>query len=402
MKSNFKFSFPPGLRTTLFWVHLALGVSAGLVIASMAVSGILLAYEPQLVDWAEEDVRRVAAPPGAMPRSAGALVAAVRAERPEARPASVTVFADPQASAIVNLGRSSGPLFVNPYTGAVLGAESRTHRALHAIEDWHRRLATGDAGRRVTGTACAAFALLLVSGLLLWWPREWTRAALAAVSLFRPGLAGRARDFNWHNVAGLWCAPLILVTTLTGLVMSFSWANELLFEAAGSTAPPSRADRRGEKNAPPIVPENLDALVARARTEVPAWISVNVRFATEADAPITVFVEEPPLGGVRARSSLTLDPRTAAVVRAEPFASLDTGRRWRAAMTPLHTGRIAGVWGQSLALVAAAGTGLLVWTGFALAWRRLRSWRARRAARPAAAAALGSRSLIPEEEGGLP
>jgi uncharacterized iron-regulated membrane protein len=39
--------------------------------------------------------------------------------------------------------------------------------------------------------------------------------------LFRPGLAGRARDFNWHNVIGIWCAPVLLVLTLTGAIMSY-------------------------------------------------------------------------------------------------------------------------------------------------------------------------------------
>jgi uncharacterized iron-regulated membrane protein len=46
-------------------------------------------------------------------------------------------------------------------------------------------------------------------------------------------------------------------------------------------------------------------------------------------------------------------------------------------VTPLHTGRIAGTAGQALALISAAGIIVLVWTGFAMAWRRFQSWRAR-------------------------
>jgi uncharacterized iron-regulated membrane protein len=42
--------------------------------------------------------------------------------------------------------------------------------------------------------------------------------------LFDGRLRGRARDFNWHNVIGIWCARVLLVVILTGLVMSYQWA----------------------------------------------------------------------------------------------------------------------------------------------------------------------------------
>jgi uncharacterized iron-regulated membrane protein len=53
------------------------------------------------------------------------------------------------------------------------------------------------------------------------------------------------------------------------------------------------------------------------------------------------------------------------------------GRRLRAWVRPLHTGEAGGLPGQTIALVASAGGGVLVWTGLALAWRRFRTWRRR-------------------------
>jgi uncharacterized iron-regulated membrane protein len=61
----------------------------------------------------------------------------------------VTVRADPTASAVVQLGRD-GALFVDPYTGAVLGGRSRVHDALHVVEDWHRWLGSREVGRPIT------------------------------------------------------------------------------------------------------------------------------------------------------------------------------------------------------------------------------------------------------------
>ena len=46
---------------------------------------------------------------------------------------------------------------------------------------------------------------------------------------FRGGLAGRARDWNWHNVIGFWCATPLFLIVLTGVVMSYPWANDLLW-----------------------------------------------------------------------------------------------------------------------------------------------------------------------------
>ncbi|WDT79120.1 MAG: PepSY-associated TM helix domain-containing protein [Candidatus Manganitrophus sp.] len=46
-------------RNILFWVHLAAGTVAGLVILVMALTGALIAFEPQIVDFAERGVRNV-------------------------------------------------------------------------------------------------------------------------------------------------------------------------------------------------------------------------------------------------------------------------------------------------------------------------------------------------------
>ena len=56
------------LRSVFFWLHLAAGLVAGLVIAVMSFTGAALAFENEIVEWAERDVRRVEAPAHAAPR----------------------------------------------------------------------------------------------------------------------------------------------------------------------------------------------------------------------------------------------------------------------------------------------------------------------------------------------
>jgi uncharacterized iron-regulated membrane protein len=81
---------------------------------------------------------------------------------------------------------------------------------------------------------------------------------------------------------------------------------------------------------------------------------------------------------------LTLDA-TGEVMRWEPFAAANMGRKLRVLARVLHTGEVGGVIGQLVAALASAGGAFLVYTGAALAWRRFRSWtgRSRRVA-PAA------------------
>jgi uncharacterized iron-regulated membrane protein len=374
------------LRTLVFWLHLLVGVIAGAVILFMSVTGVILAFEPQITEWLERDRRIVTPPPGARALSAAAILACAREARPDVRPTAMTLRADPTASAVVSFGREGGALFVDRYRGVVLGGLSPVHDALHEVVEWHRWLGSREIGRPITGAANLGFLGLVVLGVYLWWPRRWTREAVKAITLFRSGLGGRARDFNWHNVIGIWCAPVLLVLTLTGVIMSYQWASDLLYRLTGNEPPPAQATAQATRDgqrprsavADPSRPTvGLDALWARAERQVPGWVAINARLPRRPDGPVTFLIQEPVGWHPAPRSQLVLDPFTAEVVRWEPFAGQNLGRRLRAWVRPLHTGEAGGPVGQALALGASAGGVVLVWTGVALGWRRFRRWRRR-------------------------
>ncbi|MGH7385988.1 MAG: PepSY-associated TM helix domain-containing protein, partial [Candidatus Rokuibacteriota bacterium] len=356
------------------------GVIAGAVILFMSVTGVLLAFEPQITEWFERDRRVVTPPPDARPLSLEAILATARDRRPGARPTAVTLRADPTASAVVSFGREGGALFVDQYRGVVVGGLSPVHHALHEVVEWHRWLGSREIGRPITGAANLGFLGLVVLGAYLWWPRRFTRETVKAATLFRPGLSGRARDFNWHNVIGIWCAPVLLILTLTGVIMSYQWATSLLYTLTGSEAPPPAAARDDQRPGAPaslFTPASLDILWARAERQVTGWVAISARLPPRADGPVTFSIQEPAGWHPTPRSQLVLDPFTAAVVKWEPFAGQSLGRQLRAWVRPLHTGEAGRLGGQTVAFVASAGGAVLVWTGIALAWRRFRSWRRR-------------------------
>ncbi|MFI5375658.1 MAG: PepSY-associated TM helix domain-containing protein [Candidatus Rokuibacteriota bacterium] len=375
------------IRLLVFWLHLLVGVTAGTVICFMSVTGMLLAFEPQITEWLERDRRIVVPPPGASRLPVETLLARARQARPDLRPSIVTLRADPAAAFVVSFGRDGGALFIDPYRGTVLGGFSRVHDLLHEVAEWHRWLGSREIGRPITGAANLGFLVLIGLGGCLWWPRRWTRAAIRPVTLFDLRLRGRARDFNRHNVIGVWCAPVLLVLTLTGLVMSYQWANDLLYRLSGSELPPpaAAAERltltagrgRGDHPVERRPPAELDALWVRAERQVPDWVQISLRIPARFDGPVTFVIQEPVGWHPAPRSQLTLDPITAEIVRWEPFTGESLGRRLRAWVRPLHTGEAGGPAGQSLALAASGGAAALAWTGLGLAWRRFRGWRRR-------------------------
>ncbi|HVG79495.1 MAG TPA: PepSY-associated TM helix domain-containing protein [Patescibacteria group bacterium] len=393
------------VRRFVFWLHLLTGITAGSVILVMSATGVVLTCEPQMVDYAERSLRTVPPPlAGAARVSLGNLVAAAQDARGGERASTVTFGSEPRSSVRVGFGREA-TLFVHPFTGAVISPGSRTHTVLHVVEDWHRWLGSRDLGRPFTGACNLAFLGLGISGLFLWWPRAWSRRAMRAITVPDLRLRGKARDFNWHNSIGFWCAPVIIVITLTGAVMSYQWANDLLYRVTGNTPPPvaggggagvgaaraGRPEGREKSGAAPSI--DLDALATRAAGQVPSWVAITLRLPQRPGGPVIAFIQEPPTWHPNPRSVLTLDAATAQVVRWEPFAGANLGRKLRVLVRVLHTGEVGGVIGQGIAGLASVGGVFPVSTGIAQACRRARAWSVRR--RVAAGRDLADASTAP-------
>jgi len=362
-------------RTFLFWVHLSAGVAAGVVILIMSATGALLALKPQVLAAIDRDVRTVPVRAGVAARPSVDLMAAnVRRARIDAKLTAISVQADPTAAVAFTVDGGT-VIYVDGGTGDVLGEGSRAAQAFfRTLEDWHRWVgAAADdraTGRAITGACNLAFSVIALTGPLLWWPRRWSPANARAVLWFRRTATSRARDFNWHNVVGIWCAPVLIVLSLTGVVMSYRWANNLLYRLAGST-PPAAAASLAPPRALTAGPAPLDALVRQAGVHVPSWRTITMRLPARAGAPTVLTIVDARSWNAFARSQLTVDSGTAAVVRWEPYEASSLGQKMRGWARFSHTGELGGLPGQIVAGAASAGAVLLVWTGMALAARRL-------------------------------
>lgn len=387
----------PKIRKTFFWIHLIVGLAAGLVVLNLAVTGMILAFETQIQDWAEKDRRFVAVPENGARLNLEEIVERAKAAMPGKKVSAVTVKSDPAASAMVGFGREGGSVYVNPYNGETLGGDSKVHHFMHWVEDWHRWFGKKEFGKPITGAATLVFMFLALSGLYLWWPKSWNLSALKSVTLFGKGLSGRARDWNWHNVFGIWSLLLILVTATTGAIMSYDWASNLLYRATGNEPPvfnrvpePPQAPPQAASQVPATPPAkqvstptesemaSLSDLFAAAQKVEPVWVSISLRMPQKPGGPVNATVQIPHGWHPYPRTLVTLNARTAEVTKADLFSKQNMGVRLRVWVKPVHTGEAGGLIGQILMFLASGGAVMLVWTGVSLSLRRYASYRAKK------------------------
>jgi uncharacterized iron-regulated membrane protein len=381
------------LRSCIFWPHLIAGTVAGVVVLVMSVTGVLLTYERQMIAWSDREYRSAAPSPGAQRLPVDRLLQSVRRSRPDAAPTAVTVASTPDAPVAVAILQQT--LYVDAYTGALLGEGSQAvRRFMSEVRAWHRWLGVDGEGRpvarAVTGWSNLLFSFLVLSGLYLWLPKTWKWSQVKAVLLFRRA-SGKARDFNWHNVIGVWSALPLFIVVVSALPISFPWANAAVYRAVGEIPPAGRGGGGGGPRAEGAGPRGdagggsgsgLDGLLLRAERQVPGWRTINLRLPASRQAPVVFAIDAGDGGQPHLRSTLTLSRADGEVVSYEEFAGLSLGRRIRNVMRFAHTGEVLGIPGQTIAGIVSAGAVVLVWTGLALAWRRARAWVTRRSRQP--------------------
>jgi len=360
-------------------MHLITALAAGVVIFIMSLTGALLSFEKNIIEFAERDARMVAADAGSQQLSPQAVIDKLREQMPEAKPSSMLISDEPGAAWVFSLGRD-GIVFVDPYTGSITGNENKKVRAIMSeFRSWHRWLAmTGDnrpIGKAVTGVSNLIFLFLAISGIYIWMPRKINWRSVKPVLWFRRGLRGKPRNFNWHNVIGFWTSLLLIVFTATAAVISYQWAGNLIYTITGNEIP-ERREQEPKKEKPYEFPEQIDAAWAAARERTPNARSISLKLPVD-DGAATFTIDEGIYWNIFGRSNLTVETETGSVKKWEPYAEQNSARQLRTWSRFTHTGESGGIIGQIIGFIACIGGAFLVWTGFSLAFRRFFRWRKR-------------------------
>jgi uncharacterized iron-regulated membrane protein len=239
-----------------------------------------------------------------------------------------------------------------------------------------------DIGRAITGAANLIFLFIVISGLYLWLPKIWRWSFIKLNLFFRRKLpTSKARDYNWHHVLGIWALVPLFFITMSGAVISYPWASNLVYKVVGEDPPqrggPPGGGESGAGPATPDAPRALSSTLQQAFDAVAAqsdgkWTSAGVSVPETAEDP-TVNVTLNYGSGVVAkyRDTYTYDRVTSAITETASSRDASKGRKLRTWMRFIHTGERYGFIGQTIAGLSTLAACFLVYTGLALSYRRL-------------------------------
>ncbi|MFB0490995.1 putative iron-regulated membrane protein [Methylobacterium sp. OAE515] len=384
----------PTLRTLLFRLHWALGLTAGLVLALMGLTGALMSYEEAVTAFANRD--RLEVTPGGRTALPPASLAARIDAQAGGRVANVlTLSDDPSASVHVRFARDPETrarppaAYADPYDGTLLGPV-RLEGAFTAVRDLHRWLLLPGGskgwGRTITGACTLALLAFLATGLYLRWPqihrwRIWLRPALS-----RPG---RPRWWSLHAVVGTWLLPVYLIIALSGLTWSYpsfkDAAARLLAGAPDAAKPAGR--RAAGRPADAAGGAAVDRAWADFRTRIGEEAGTAVLTLPGADTK-AIRIRWLPKGvdAPSARNEARYDPATGALLASERAADVPLGRRLLDNVLEVHRGRFFGDLVALLFCLAALAMPGFAATGLTLYVLRRRAGARRRTVEAAAPA----------------
>src|SRR5690606_38349498 len=123
--------------------------------------------------------------------------------------------------------------YLDPVTGRVLATVDRLNDFdfYQFVLDGHTRFwLPRDLGHALVGYGTLAFSLMLVSGIVLWWPRN--RAALGQRLRVKWDTGWKRRRYDLHAVLGFYGSWVLLFVVSTGLAWSFAWVSDSAYWVA--------------------------------------------------------------------------------------------------------------------------------------------------------------------------
>lgn len=370
------------LKKTLFQLHWFFGITAGLVLALMGITGAAYSFQDEILRALNPTVLTVhQQPAGVLPpaelvrkleATEGKAVSMLWVESESGNAARVFFTPPP--------GERRGQMrYFDPYTGDYLG-DAVGQDFFGLMLQLHRFLAMGDTGRQITGACTLILIFFCLSGLYLRWPRQ--------VANWRAWLTldwrKKGRSFNWdlHSVFGTWCLLFYLLAALTGLSWSYEWYNKGLTKLLSDAPQNERVRNRGPAPAGPAPVANYEAIWSSIySTAGPGLSAYNIRMPAVAGQPATIYYLLQNSPHDRALNQINLDPATGVVKSVQRYGDKSLKAQLLTSIYALHVGSYFGLVGRIILTVTSLCMPLFFITGWLLYLDRRRKKRQVRDAR---------------------
>ena len=413
------------LKKTFFQIHWFLGITAGLILSLMGVTGAIYSYEQQILKWINQDSYTVEVENRAKLNPAE-IYQHFHNTAPDLKINSITVATAASESSSINVvkegARRGLTMMINPYSADVL-PEIKGREFFAFVQQLHRNLTVGPVGKQITGACTLMLIFFVLSGLYLRWPKKHTWRQWFAV---KPKLKGRNFIWDLHAVVGTWVIVFYLIFAMTGLYWSYDWWRDGMFKVLGVERPqatlqanpntggrqaqePNTTQRnmagiehRGER-ANSARPENATASANDPRTKEArserrerdkglehvqihralnqTWRGLNPQLGREYstmtftlpkkdDGKLELSFVDAIAQHERARNKATFNYQTSKIESLELYEDKKLNEKIMGSMLPVHRGSFFGPVYQFVAMLAALSMPLFFVTGWLLYLKR--------------------------------
>jgi uncharacterized iron-regulated membrane protein len=339
------------MKKLLLYLHLYVGLTAAAFLIILSISGAIIAFEGEL-NRAFHPELTIVQPTGPT-LNWDLFRTRVEQQSPGWKLIRIYFPDAPNRSTYVRLRNTATKkarhIYVNQYTGQVLGSTEDGSNWIIKVHDLHVNLMSAKFGNWFVTAATFGLLLLSLSGIVLWWPRR----------IFRIQKASPASRLNreLHYAVGFWSSLAMFLFAITGLSLHYQTGKllDLLNKPSAARSMPGHGT-------------SLEGMLQSAHEALPGAEIPRLLLSEKPGDPIFLYQRFPEDKTPAGRSFTTLDPKSGAVLsfgssRDMPVAQLALVQWTR----EIHTGTVFGRPTQilasffSLMLAVLATTGPLIW-----------------------------------------
>lgn len=397
-------------KKVFFQIHWFLGITAGLILSLMGVTGAIYSYEQPIQKWLNPNSYTVAVE-NKEKMTPVEIYQHFQTKNPEMKINSITIAQAPEEASNINIvkegARKGYTMMVNPYTAEIL-PEIKGKEFFQFIQQLHRNLTVGEVGKQITGASTLMLIFFVLSGLYLRWPKKHSVKQWFAI---KPKLKGRNFLWDLHAVVGTWVVIFYLLLACTGLYWSYDWWRSGMFKVLGVEQPKPEmqagqkgkgGDAKGKQSSEQnhgargnegasvksdkksdhkqddkesLKPEQIQIALTQTWNGFNSQIkrdysTLTVSIPKKADGKVELtFVDKIPQHE-RARNKATYNYQTSNIEKLDLYESKALNEKIMSSMLPVHRGSFFGPIYQFLAMFASLAMPLFFVTGWMLYLKR--------------------------------
>lgn len=378
------------MREIFHKIHLWLSIPFGLVITLICFSGAMLVFENEVMELCRRDfyyTEKVEGSPLPMDR----LIEKVAAVLPDSvSVSSVTVSSDPARAYKLGLSKPRrAAVYVDQYSGEIKGRYERSSffLTMFRMHRWLLDSMKPDGGifwgKMIVGVSTMMFVFVLLSGIIVWWPR--TKKAFRNSLKITVNKGWLRLGYDLHVAGGLYAFVLLLAMALTGLTWSFPWYRAGFYKVFGVEAVSGGGHGQAATANKAGKPEGRDGGHAHSGKEKQGrlqhvhWQQVYEKMAKEnpdydqiSVSAGTVSVSFDCFGNQRAADRYTFSPRSGEITGVTLYQDTERADKIRGWIYSVHVGNWGGLFSRILTFVVTLFGASLPLTGYYLWIRKLK------------------------------